>query len=79
VLGFVRARRIIAQQNAETPIARDELFVPGFRISEVGRVLTTTTAKDLMPAYIAGTAEQSGALFADNGTLRAAKRRRREP
>jgi hypothetical protein len=38
-----------------------------------------TTAKDLMPAYIAGTAEQSGALFADNGTLRAAKRRRREP
>ena len=32
-----------------------------------------------MPAYIAGTAEHSGALFADNGTLRAAKRRRREP
>ena len=29
-----------------------------------------TTAKDLMPAYIAGTAGQSGALFADNGTLR---------
>jgi hypothetical protein len=59
VLGFVRARRAIAQQNGETPIARDELFVPGFRISE-----------DLMPAYIAGTAGQSGALFADNGTLR---------
>jgi hypothetical protein len=29
-----------------------------------------TTAKDLMPPNIAGTAEQSGALFADNGTLR---------
>ena len=27
------------------------------------------TAKDLMLGYIAGTAEQSGALFADNGTL----------
>lgn len=27
------------------------------------------TAKDLMLAYIAGTAEQSGALFGDRGTL----------
>lgn len=27
------------------------------------------TAKDLMLAYIAGTAEQSGALFGDSGTL----------
>jgi uncharacterized protein len=27
------------------------------------------TAKDLMLGYIAGTAEQSGALFADDGTL----------
>ena len=27
------------------------------------------TAKDLMLAYIAGTAEQSGALFAEGGTL----------
>jgi hypothetical protein len=27
------------------------------------------TAKDLMLGYIAGTAEQSGALFADKGTL----------
>jgi hypothetical protein len=28
------------------------------------------TAKDLMLAYINGSAEQSGALFATNGTLR---------
>jgi uncharacterized protein len=27
------------------------------------------TARDLMLAYLAGTAEESGALFADNGTL----------
>ena len=27
------------------------------------------TARDLMLGYISGTAEQSGALFADNGTL----------
>jgi hypothetical protein len=27
------------------------------------------TARDLMLGYIAGTAEQSGTLFADNGTL----------
>jgi hypothetical protein len=27
------------------------------------------TAKDLMLAYLAGTAEQSGAIFAENGTL----------
>nr|AEQ20493.1 putative ketosteroid isomerase-related protein [uncultured bacterium CSL144] len=27
------------------------------------------TAKDLMLGYIAGTADQAGALFADNGTL----------
>jgi hypothetical protein len=30
---------------------------------------TLKTAQDLMLGHIAGSAEQSGALFADNGTL----------
>ena len=34
-----------------------------------GRRPGMKTAKDLMLGYIGGTAEQSGALFADNGTL----------
>jgi hypothetical protein len=33
--GFCEGEADLAQHNAEMPIARDELFVPGFRISEV--------------------------------------------
>jgi hypothetical protein len=88
----VRARRTIAQQNAETPIAIAETDVIQSRngtqpksrwayhntegISFEPRPQPTpigSPAKDLMPAYIAGTAEQSGFAITGRFAIREAQ------